>query len=366
MAKSNALSAKSTLALAKNLPRSVSLDGVPGILLPRPKTLRVKLDLTGCARTGLEKAIARSMAFAPPEPLLRERNPDRQRLLFRAYYVPTIAAALIGASRGLDAKSKKWEPPWWLIDHAVHLVAFERMFLEEGLCSESSSRRAAVSLRRTDTIEDLPQPTSDCFPHDSDQIRHLEARLEEWRHYSWRSVKLYFGIIAHRKIAKLPEPQVFGALMGAVQKLTPLPAEALPPLVSQLQKSGRDTEQWFRRVASEIAPDNRRNNYELDTWLIEVHPLTLRLNWRHHNLFSLVPSKFKKEGLTEEKLRNRMRDLRLRLSAKASRAGKPSKAQITTGYRLNQAESLAHFIRSVGEDDKRWMLGRLGLTTLRT
>lgn len=373
--KSRPLTASQRLAVAQSLMgRQHSFPGVlrglKGKLLVRvPRRIaNPTVDLRSLARGPFEKAVAQIWSRYPPPELLKLEDPNARRFLFRCYLVPEFAAVEIRVGRYLDPSSTEKLPPWWLYEPATYLLASERMSLE-GFLRRAKNGKVEFDgetwkvPQRPQKNANLPERTLDWLLDDSLDVVQMEERFDQWRGAEMQSFKYYMAANSS-DIAKHAGVRSDAALLGAIQRLTPFPEGIVGYVIAHMRKLRKECEQTFYASAAKSPKNTRLKDVALDTWLIEVHPLTYRYSWQFHTLLEVARLKFKSRtgALTSpDHLRSHMRRLNLKLAPDAGKAGMrfgkdgaPKPGFLTpTGW-------LATFIEAIAPQARRWLLGQLG------
>jgi hypothetical protein len=343
---------------------------VPNLLVPnpaQPDEQRIQAyrrqALRALARNSFERVAA---GLISPTELLSLDNPSAQRFLFRCFFVPQFAALECSISTKLNSDPNDRLPPWWLFEPASYVLAFERTFLEmaltrPGVQLKGQPWKAPATAR---SPVDLPKPSWEFFlDASSTEAARWEARFDEWRTAALQSFRYYMSLLS----ADIDTHDSRGAavsLWGTIEHETPLPKELLAGIREQLRRGERRFLHLFYGSAAKRQPYGRAMEADLDTWLIEIHPLATRYAWRHADLVRIGQQKFQRDtkGLTSPAtLRSHMRRLNLKLSPRGSRRGRRPKTRRRNRLFLAPMEWLAAFLDSTGGLGRSWLLGQLGL-----
>lgn len=318
------------------------------------------------ARNSFERVAAHLIS---PGKLLSIENQSARRFLFRCFFVPQFAILEIGVSTKLNLDAKDRLPPWWVFEPASYLLAFERTFLEMTL-ARAKKGRIHVGGQNWEVPSlahgqlDLPKPSIEVFLEASSEATLWEGRFDQWRTAALQSFKYYMSL-QNADIATRDERGKLVSLWGAIEHATPIPKELIAGIIEQLRREQANYLRLFYSAAARLKPYNRAKESDVDSWLIEVHPLTSSYAWDHEDLVRIGRQKFRRRsgGLASPShLRSHMRRLNLRLSPSASRPGRRSKAHVRNEVLLEPMEWLTAFLDSSGSLGRKWLLGQLGLS----
>ncbi len=307
-----------------------------GVLVPSPaqpyqQKIRAyrRQAVRALARNSFERVVA---CLISPKKLLCMQNEAGRRFLFHCFFVPQFAVLETAVSTKLNLDPKDRLPPWWIFEPASYILAFERTFLEIIL---AGAKQGHVHVggqtwnlpHQAHGHVDLPKPSMELLLEASAAAALWEARFDEWRASALQSFSYYMSLQS-ADITTRSDRGKLVSLWGAIEHLSPIPKELLAGIIEQLRREQANYLRVFYGAAAKLQPYRRAGEADLDSWLIEVHPLTIRLAWGHEDLMRIGRQKFRRRtgGLASPAhLRSHMRRLNLRLSPPASKPGIPKR-----------------------------------------